>query len=107
VTRTVEIADIAYEHGIACFCADLTVTPMLVELNKNFAARLGVIPGMKIGILETNGAQNYVNWDEMQKMHPLYGKRFTTPVNGIFYLDDMFYKTDGGIFEGGNDLCQK
>lgn len=101
VTRTVEIADIAYEHGIACFCADLTVTPLLVELNKNFAARLGVIPGMKIGILETNGAQNYVNWDKMKKVHPLYGERFTTPANGIFYLDDMFYKTDGGIFLGG------
>jgi L-alanine-DL-glutamate epimerase-like enolase superfamily enzyme len=101
VTRTVEIADIAYEHGIACFCADLTVTPMLVELNKNFAARLNVIPGMKTGILETNGAQNYMNWDTMLRKHPLYGERFTVPQNGIFNLDDMFYKTDGGIFIGG------
>ena len=56
------MAKAAADAGIPCFCADLTVNPIMIDWNKNFAARLEQLSGMKIGVLETNGAQNYKNW---------------------------------------------
>ncbi|NLF35531.1 MAG: L-alanine-DL-glutamate epimerase, partial [Clostridiaceae bacterium] len=85
-------------NNIALFCADLTVTPLLVEINKNYASRLLPVPGMKIGIIESNGPQNYVNWVEMMAMHPLKNHLSVTPVNGIFQLNDDYHKKSGGIF---------
>ena len=62
---TMEMAKIARSKGVQCFCADLTVNPLMLEWNKNVASRLSPLRGMKIGVVESNGAQNYVNWDEM------------------------------------------
>lgn len=98
ITITNRVAKIALKNNINVFCADLTVTPMLVEINKNYAARLPAIKGMKIGIIESNGAQNYTNWDLMMDKHPLKDNYFTHPIKGIFMLNDMFYNSSGGIF---------
>ena len=98
ITATNKIAKLAIENNIALFCADLTVTPLLVEINKNYASRLLPVPGMKIGIIESNGSQNYVNWAEMMAMHPLKNHLSVTPVNGIFQLNDDYHKKSGGIF---------
>ena len=62
---TMKMAEYAEKMGVQCFCADLTVNPLMLEWNKNVAARLSPLRGMKIGVVESNGAQNYVNWDEM------------------------------------------
>ena len=67
---TIEMANAAYSAGVQCFCADLTVNPLMVEWNKNFAARLRPLHGMKIGVVESNGAQNYVNWEKMKGYVP-------------------------------------
>ena len=99
LTVTNKVTKIALENGIDVFCADLTVTPMLVEINKNYAARLPAIKGMKIGIIESNGAQNYANWEAMMEKHPLKDDKFTKPDNGLFILDDTFYSSSGGIFK--------
>ena len=72
---------------------------MLVEINKNYASRLPAIEGMKIGIIESNGAQNYSNWKIMMADHPMKNNNFTKPDKGIFILDDTFYSSSGGIFE--------
>ncbi len=40
LSMTMKIAQAAYERKIPCLCADLTVNPVLVEWNKNVAARL-------------------------------------------------------------------
>jgi len=54
---------------------------------------------MKIGVVESNGAQNYSNWDKMQRYHPLFGEAFTKCEKGIYILDNSFYTKSGGIFE--------
>ncbi len=99
VSMSFKIAKAAHDRGIPCFCADLTVTPIMVDWNKNFAARLAPLPGMRIGVLETNGHQNYSRWQELQSFHPRYGARWMEVVDGVFNLDDDFYATSGGIFD--------
>lgn len=61
LSMTMKIATVAKQNGVPCFCADLTVNPILVDWNKNVAARLDLFPGLGTGLLETNGHQNYKN----------------------------------------------
>ena len=96
---SLKVAKVAYEAGVPCFCADLTVIPILVDWNKNVAARLGPLPGMNIGVLETNGHQNYKRWNDLLKFHPCYGAEWMKTKNGLFSLDDDFYNKSGGIFQ--------
>jgi len=98
LTASLRTALTAYSKGIPCFCADLTVNPVLLDWNKNVAARLAPLPGLKIGVIESNGAQNYRNWEQMRKWHPLGNAQWTKPTAGMFVLDESFYKTAGGIF---------
>lgn len=99
VSETLLTLNEAKRMGVHCFCADLTVNPYMVDINKNVAARIAPFPGVKIGIFESNGAQNYKNWEKMKTYHPLWGtKDLSDPENGIFPLCDDFYKTGGGIY---------
>lgn len=98
LSMSFRIAKAAYEKRISCFCADLTVNPLLLEWNKNVAARLIALPGIKIGVIESNGHQNYRNWDNMKSYHPCHGASWIDTSNGIFQLSDDFYKHSGGIF---------
>lgn len=98
LSMTLKICRLAFEHGIPCFCADLTVNPAMVEWNKNVAARINNIPGMHIGVLESNGHQNYSNWEKMKTYHPCYGEAFLDAKDGIYELDEKFYQSSGGIF---------
>ena len=66
LSMTMKIARVAHDHDVPCFCADLTVNPILVEWNKNVAARLAPFPGLGLGLVETNGHQNYRNWEKMR-----------------------------------------
>lgn len=99
MSMSLKIAKAAHDKGIPCFCADLTVNPVLVDWNKNVAARLAPLPGMKMGVLESNGHQNYAQWDRMKAYHPCCGSRWTTPEAGVFTLNEDFYSCSGGIFE--------
>jgi L-alanine-DL-glutamate epimerase-like enolase superfamily enzyme len=99
LSMTLRIARIAHERGVPCFCADLTVSPILVDWNKVFAARLAPLPGLSLGLVETNGHQNYRNWEAMRRQHPCFGAPWTMPERGVFRLDDDFYARSGGIFE--------
>ncbi len=98
LSMTLKIAKTAHERGIPCFCADLTVNPILVDWNKNVAARLAPFPGLGTGLLETNGHQNYRNWQAMKEKHPCAGASWTEAVDGVFELDGDFYERSGGIF---------
>lgn len=98
ISMSMKIANLAHKRGIPCFCADLTVNPLMVDWNKNFAARLQPLPGMKIGILEANGHQNYVNWENMKGYHPYCGASWIDASNGRFLLNEDFYTLSGGIF---------
>ncbi|HKJ67619.1 MAG TPA: L-alanine-DL-glutamate epimerase, partial [bacterium] len=99
LSMTMKIAQVAYENNVPSFCADLTVNPILVEWNKNVAARLAPFPELGIGLLEMNGHQNYDHWEDMQQYHPLYPAEWMEPRDGVFHLTEEFYTTSGGIFE--------
>jgi hypothetical protein len=71
MSMSLRVAAAAAERGVPCFCADLTVNPTLVEWNRAVARRLPQFPGIgDLGLLETNGAQNYSNWDRMSASAP-------------------------------------
>ena len=99
LSMTSLMAEVARKHKMSCFCADLTVNPVMVSWNQCVASRLMPLSGMKIGVVESNGAQNYKNWSQMQSYHPLSGKTFTECKNGIYTLDSDFYLQSAGIFE--------
>jgi len=97
MSMSLKIAKLCHEKNIPCFCADLTVNPILVDWNKNVAARLPALPGIKIGVCESNGHQNYKNWEQMKAKHPMPKASWVTPKDGIFILDQSFYDHSGGI----------
>ncbi len=99
LSMTLKIAQAAIDRNVACFCADLTVNPVLVDWNKSVAARLLPVPGLAGGALETNGAQNYKNWTQLQEYHPCCGASWTRSHNGEFIVDNGFFETGGGMFE--------
>jgi L-alanine-DL-glutamate epimerase-like enolase superfamily enzyme len=98
LSMTMKIAKVAHEHQVPCFCADLTVNPILVEWNKNIAARLTPFPGIGLGLLETNGHQNYKNWDIMRGYNPCKDETWEQTKSGVFELNEDFYSKSGGIF---------
>lgn len=99
LSMTMKIAQLAYEKNIPCFCADLTVSPILVDWNKSVAARLPPFPNMSIGLQETNGHQYYKNWDRLMSYHPKAGSTWTKTVKGVYPTDASFYAQSAGIFE--------
>ena len=99
LSMTIKIAQVAYAQDIPCFCADLTVTPILVEWNKAVAARLAPFPGLGMGLLETNGHQNYRNWERLRSWHPCPEAPWAQTVDGVFNLTDDFFEKSGGILE--------
>ena len=106
MSESLKILKEAQKRNVPCFCADLTVNPVMVEFNKNVAARMSLFPGIKIGVMESNGHQNYVNWEDMQSYHPLYNKAdYIQPRNGIFHMNDEFYAISGGIFRDSEFYC--
>ena len=94
---SLEVAKCAHEAGVPCFCADLTVNPLMVDWNKNVAARLPAIPGLKVGALESNGPQNYPDWARLRSYHPIPEGPWVDARNGQFFLDDDFYRRSGGV----------
>ena len=103
LSMTLKMAKVAYEHNIPCLCADLTVNPILMDWNKNVAARLAPLPGFEgVGLMENNGHQNYRDWSEMLGYHPYNSADWVTAHNGVFVLDNAFYEKSGGIYAQSN-----
>lgn len=98
LSMSLQVARLCHDRQIPCFCADLTVNPILVDWNKNVAARLGSFPGLKGGLIETNGHQNYARWPQMQTYHPCQSSSWTAIRDGQYFLDDDFFVRSGGIF---------
>lgn len=98
MSMSMKIAQAAFEKNVPCFCADLTVSPVLVEWNKNVAARLPAFPGLgNLGLVETNGHQNYRNWAEMRKDLAYPDASWAQNRGGVFELNDDYYAKSGGI----------
>jgi L-alanine-DL-glutamate epimerase-like enolase superfamily enzyme len=100
LSMTFKIAQLAHEKKIPCLCADLTVNPVLVEWNKNVAARLAAWPGFEgMGAMENNGHQNYRDWQQMMSYHPYPDAGWAHAHEGIFRTGEDFYDKSGGIFK--------
>lgn len=99
LSLSVKIATLAAKRNVPCMCADLTVNPILIDWHKNLAAHLKPFPVINMGLMETNGDMNYVNWKKMLSYHPAGGADWINRTNGVFELSDDFYRRSGGIFE--------
>ncbi|MCY3868026.1 MAG: L-alanine-DL-glutamate epimerase [Gemmatimonadetes bacterium] len=89
----------AAKNSVPCFVADNACVPVLVEWNKNVAARLPAFPGVKGGLMESNGPENYRTWDRMLSEYALPNASWLRPRGGAFVLDKNYYEQSGGIFE--------
>ena len=98
LSMSLKMIQAALGKGMTCFVADNSCIPLLLEWNKNIAARLGPFPGLDVGIIEANGEQNYRDWRQMILGHALSGAAWIEPRHGFFHLDDDFYRTSGGVF---------
>jgi hypothetical protein len=98
LSETMRITQLAHEKNVTCFCADLTVNPILVDWNKNVAARLAPFPDIGMGLQETNGHQYYKNWKTMMSYHPKANGTWTQTKQGVYVTDKSFYDESGGIF---------
>lgn len=94
LTESFRIAAAANARDIPCFCADLTVNPFILEWNKHFAACLYPLPSMKTGVLESNGHQNYVRWDYMEKSRLADGGQPSGYRDGVYFTDGDFTEDD-------------
>ncbi|MBR1586728.1 MAG: L-alanine-DL-glutamate epimerase [Kiritimatiellae bacterium] len=100
MSMSMKIAQAAFEKDVPCFCADLTVCPALVEWNKAVAARLPAFPGLgDLGLVETNGHQNFRNWETMRKDLAHESAHWTRTEKGVFELDADYWEKSGGILE--------
>jgi L-alanine-DL-glutamate epimerase-like enolase superfamily enzyme len=106
LSMTMKIAQVAHEHNVPCFCADLTVNPILVDWNKSVAARLTPFPEMDLGLQETNGHQFYRNWDTMMSYHPMAGAPWTKTVNGVYPTSAEFYEKSAGILQNSDHYVE-
>ena len=99
LSMTMRITQLAHEKKVPCFCADLTVNPILVDWNKSVAARLAPFPEMDLGLQETNGHQFYRNWDAMMSYHPEAGSPWTQTKDGVYPTGPEFYEQSAGILK--------
>lgn len=107
LSMTMKMAKVAHENNIPCFLADLTCIPVLVDWNKNVAARLAPFPGLnEMGLLESNGHQNYLNWKKLVSYCPYPGASWMESKDGLFSLDMDFYDKSGGILRSSEHYLQ-
>lgn len=100
LSMTMRIAQAAWERNVPCFCADLTVNPILIEWNRNVAARLPAFPGLgDLGLLESNGHQNYANWQTMMSYNPAKDAPWTSVKKGVYETGPEYFRNGGGIFD--------
>jgi L-alanine-DL-glutamate epimerase-like enolase superfamily enzyme len=92
------IIEATMEAGAIPFVADNACVPWLVDWNKVVAARLPEFPGVRAGMMETNGPQNYPTWETLLGTVPHAGASWLKPESGAFVLDDEFYRRSGGMF---------
>ncbi|MGH8018273.1 MAG: hypothetical protein ACREIA_08280 [Opitutaceae bacterium] len=87
----------ALRLGLTPLVSDSSCTPLMLDWNKNMAARLPTLPGMSMGLLEMNGQLNFAHWDEMLARHPCGDKAWARPQGGLFHLDRDFFTGGGGV----------
>src|SRR5690606_31072493 len=81
----------AVRLGLIPLVSDSSCPPLLLDWNKNLAARLPSLSELKMAVMETNGPQYFEHWDAMLARHPDAGQRWVRPEKGTFRLDKEFY----------------
>lgn len=99
LSATLQVLEAAGKRNVPCFCADLTVNPKMVEENKLFAAHLPLLPGMHVGVFESNGGQNYRNWQAMCRDSGVSRLPWARMEQGMYSLEEPYFARDGGIWE--------
>jgi L-alanine-DL-glutamate epimerase-like enolase superfamily enzyme len=102
LTMSILMAAEAHARSVPCFVADSACVPLLLDWNRNVAAHLPAFPGLSCGILESNGDQNYRNWETLIREHPCSGATWLEPRGGMYRLDEDFYDHAGGVFHREN-----
>ena len=96
-----DLVEAAVDSGLDCFVADNACVPLLVDWNRNIAARLPKLSGVRGGLMETNGAENYGSaWQRLLDAHPCAGASWLEPRGGAFSLYERFFAGGGGVFSG-------
>lgn len=98
LSMTLKIAQFASRRQVPCFCADLTVNPILVDWNKCVAARLSPLPNVNIGLMEANGHQYYKDWSRLKSYHPCNGAEWLETRDGVYNTGKAFFDESAGIF---------
>lgn len=98
LSATLRMVAEAIRLGAIVLVSDSSCTPLMLDWNKNVAARLPALPGMKIGLMEMNGHQNYARWDRLLAQHPAAAQPWIRTERGVFRLPASFYRNGGGIF---------
>ena len=94
-----DLVEAAAACELDCFVADNACVPQLVDWNRNLAARLPRLSGVRGGMMETNGAENYgPAWQRMLDEHPCAGASWLITRGGTFSLDENFFAGGGGVF---------
>ena len=96
---TFRMIEEAGKANASFFCADLTVGPLQADVNKCFSARLNCLPGLKLPVMESNGWQNYRNWEQMRRALPDPDAPWTLMEGGGVALSGGFYEKSANIFE--------
>jgi len=97
---SMRVAEVARRAEVPCFCADLTVSPVNVEWNKLVAGMLPAFPGLgAMGLVESNGHQNYAVWDEMCARLPDPKAPWVAPRGGVYDLGGDYWKKSGYVLE--------
>lgn len=98
LSMSFDMIDAAFRENAIPFVADNACVPVLVEWNKNVAARLPVFPGIHGGILESNGPENYGTWQRLLSEFPIPDAPWLLPSAGRYILGEEYYEESGGIF---------
>ena len=97
---SMRVAEVARRAEVPCFCADLTVSPVNVEWNKIVAGMLPAFPGIgEMGLVESNGHQNYAKWDEMRARLPDPSAPWVAQRGGVYDLGGDYWKKSGNVLE--------
>ena len=96
----------ASDAGIPCFVADNGCIPILVEWNKNVAARLPDYPGVKGNMVESHGTKSYGNWSQLLEAYPISNAPWLFSHAGAFELGDDYYAESGGTFLDPAPYCK-
>ena len=97
LTTTLRVTAETLRRGAIALVSDSSCTPVMLDWNKNVAARLPALPGMKMGLLEMNGHQYYSNWSRLLARHPYAAESWIAPREGIFHLAKSFFERGGGV----------